>query len=444
MNHIIKYPETHPLTWRLDTINKNPIWINEYHKKNGYSALKFMLNNMTPKDVINLVKDSELRGRGGAGFYTGIKWSLMPKKNNIPRYLLCNADEMEPGTYKDRLLLEQLPHQLLEGMIISGFAIEATMAYIFLRGEYISAENNLKKAIIEAENCGYLGRNILGSDFTFKIVLHTGAGRYICGEETALINSLEGKRANPRIKPPFPAIVGLWGKPTCVNNVETLSNIPAIVLNGSNWYKKISLSKDRGTKLMGFSGRVNNPGVWEVPFGISARELLEDYAKGMKKGFRLKAWQPGGAGTDFLTEKNLDVKMDFDSISKVGSRFGTGIAMAVDHTVNIVSLVLNLEKFFSRESCGLCTPCREGLPWIVKILQSFEDGFAQNEDINILEDLCVQLGPGKTVCAHAPGAMEPLQSAIKLFRSEFEQCIRKNSFSNIEMINKKNMFKLNL
>ncbi|WP_343128289.1 NADH-quinone oxidoreductase subunit NuoF [Buchnera aphidicola (Takecallis taiwana)] len=442
---ILRKPETHPLTWRLDDVHKSPIWISEYCKKNGYSALKSILKDMNPKDVINLIIDSELKGRGGAGFSTGLKWSLMPKKiNNQPRYLLCNADEMEPGTYKDRLLLEKIPHQLLEGIIIAGFAIEASIAYIFLRGEYINAAQNIKRALTEAKNMGYLGKNILGTNFNFNIILHTGAGRYICGEETALINSLEGNRANPRIKPPFPATVGLWGKPTCVNNVETLSNVPAIVLYGAHWYKSISCcSNDRGTKLMGFSGRVNNPGIWEVPFGISARELLEDYAQGMQAGFQLKAWQPGGAGTDFLTVRDLDVKMDFQNITKAGSRFGTGMAMVVDHTINMVSLVLNLERFFSRESCGLCTPCREGLPWIVKLLTSFKNGSATMSDFNILEDLCFQLGPGKTLCAHAPGAIGPLNSAMKLFRSEFKSCINTNDKIN-NMNLKKNTFELNL
>lgn len=436
MDKIFKTPETHPLTWRLN-YNRKPVWMIKYIKQNGYIALTKVLQNMQSIDVINIIKDSQLKGRGGAGFSTGIKWSLMPPRNTngikSPRYLLCNADEMEPGTYKDRLLLEQLPHQLIEGIIIAGYAIEASMAYIFLRGEYLDAEINLKKAIIEAKNAGYLGDNILNSNFNFDIVVHTGAGRYICGEETALINSLEGHRANPRMKPPFPAIVGLWGYPTCVNNVETLSNVPAIILNGPEWYKKLSKSNDHGTKLMGFSGRVNNPGVWEVPFGISARELLEDYAQGIQHGFTLKAWQPGGAGTDFLTNKDIDVKMDFENIARAGSRFGTGVAMMVDHTISIISLVLNLEKFFSRESCGLCTPCREGLPWIVKILQTFEDGCARYNDIDILEDLCFQLGPGKTFCAHAPGAIAPLRSAIKNFRQEFEKGIKiqRNEFNNL-------------
>lgn len=423
MNEIVRTAETHPLTWQLKD-DKTTIWIEEYRNKNGYSALEKALKNMLPEEVIDIVKESGLKGRGGAGFSTGLKWSLMSQnKINNTRYLICNADEMEPGTYKDRLLMEKIPHQLIEGILLAAFALNVSRSYIFLRGEYIQAEYVLKKSIQEAINFGYIGSNILGTNLNFELILHTGAGRYICGEETALINSLEGRRANPRSKPPFPAVFGLWGKPTCVNNVETLSNVPCIILHGTHWYKNLSKSVDSGTKLMGFSGKVNNPGVWEMPFGTTAREILEDYAGGMQSGLYLKAWQPGGAGTDFLTKIHLDVPMDFNSLRKAGSRLGTAIAMAVDNKINMVSLVYNLEKFFSRESCGLCTPCRDGLPWIVKILKSLKNNTGQKNDINILEKLCLHLGPGKTFCAHAPGAIEPLQSAIKYFRSEFESGI---------------------
>lgn len=414
--------DSHPLTWRIRP-DLQPVWIDEYRKKDGYAAVEKTLTSMSAADVINVVKNSGLRGRGGAGFSTGIKWGLMPTDSKYDRkYLLCNADEMEPGTYKDRLLMEQLPHQLVEGMILSAYALGAYRGYIFLRGEYVEAADRLRRAIKEATAAGYLGHNILGSGFNFELFVHTGAGRYICGEETALISSLEGRRANPRAKPPFPAIAGAWGKPTCVNNVETLNNIPYILHFGSDWYKGLSAGKssDAGTKLMGFSGRVRRPGVWEVPFGTTARELLEEYAGGMLDGYRFKAWQPGGAGTDFLMEEHLDLPMDFDSIAKAGSRLGTGLAMAVDDSINMVGLVRNLEEFFARESCGWCTPCRDGLPWSVKILSALEQGQGQPGDIEILEQLCSFLGPGKTFCAHAPGAVEPLQSALKYFRSEFE------------------------
>lgn len=419
---IIKTAETHPLTWRLEKYN--PVWIHEYCNKNGYFALRKTLKELEPQDVVSLITNSGLKGRGGAGFLTGIKWSLMLKNiDSTTRYLICNADEMEPGTYKDKFLMEYLPHQLIEGIILSAFALQATCGYIFLRGDYYIAEKNLIKALQEVKHMGYLGKNILGSGFNFNLFLHTGAGRYICGEETALINSLEGKRANPRYKPPFPASFGLWGKPTCVNNVETLSNVPAIILNGVEWYKNLSNSVDSGTKLMGFSGSVKRAGLWEVPLGITAREILEDYAHGIKSGSHLKAWQPGGIGTSFLSFKDIDISMDFTSLQRIGSRLGTGLAIAVDHTVNIIALLLNIENFFSRESCGLCTPCREGLPWIVKILQDLNNNNGYPGDINILKELCNNLGPGKTFCAHAPGAILPLSSAIKLFYEDFKKCI---------------------
>ncbi|MGL4276758.1 MAG: NADH-quinone oxidoreductase subunit F, partial [Morganella morganii] len=330
---VCRTAETHPLTWRLRD-DHQPVWLDEYRSKNGYAGAERALKGMAPDEITSLVKDAGLKGRGGAGFSTGLKWSLMPKDESMNiRYLLCNADEMEPGTYKDRLLMEQLPHLLVEGMLISAFALKAYRGYIFLRGEYIEAAKHLRHAIEEAKAAGLLGKNILGSGFDFELFVHTGAGRYICGEETALINSLEGRRANPRSKPPFPASSGVWGKPTCVNNVETLCNVPAILAHGKEWYIGLSEGKstDAGTKLMGFSGRVKNPGVWELPFGTTAREILEDYAGGMRDGLTLKAWQPGGAGTDFLTQDHLDLPMDFEHIGKAGSRLGTALAMAVDN-----------------------------------------------------------------------------------------------------------------
>ncbi|MCY0790565.1 NADH-quinone oxidoreductase subunit NuoF [Morganella morganii] len=433
---VCRTAETHPLTWRLRD-DHQPVWLDEYRSKNGYAGAERALNGMAPDEITGLVKDAGLKGRGGAGFSTGLKWSLMPKDESMNiRYLLCNADEMEPGTYKDRLLMEQLPHLLVEGMLISAFALKAYRGYIFLRGEYIEAAKHLRHAIEEAKAAGLLGKNILGSGFDFELFVHTGAGRYICGEETALINSLEGRRANPRSKPPFPASSGVWGKPTCVNNVETLCNVPAILAHGKEWYIGLSEGKstDAGTKLMGFSGRVKNPGVWELPFGTTAREILEDYAGGMRDGLTLKAWQPGGAGTDFLTQDHLDLPMDFEHIGKAGSRLGTALAMAVDNEINMVSLTRNLEEFFARESCGWCTPCRDGLPWSVKILRAIEKGEGQPGDIETLEQLCRFLGPGKTFCAHAPGAVEPLQSAIKYFRDEFEAGIVQPVYGNVQTI----------
>lgn len=433
MIHSSLNPDNHPLTWRMRADHK-PVWLHEYQSKHGYVALNKAITCMSPDDIIKLINQSKLRGRGGGGFFTGLKWSMMAKNNSTSvRYLICNADEMEPGTYKDRFLIENLPHLLLEGMLIASYALKVSIAYIFLRYEYMKAAQYLNQAICELRMSKLLGKNILNSGFDCDLFLHTGAGRYICGEETALINALEGKRAIPRSKPPFPAQSGLWGKPTCVNNVETLCNVPAIIENGLNWYKNIAINNscDSGTKLMGFSGRVKNPGIWELPFGVTARVVLEKYAGGMCDGFTLKAWLPGGASTDFLTANHLDTSMDFDNIRAVGSRFGTGIAIAIDHTVNMVSLVRNLEDFFSRESCGWCTPCRNGLPWIVKLLMSLEKKQGCPGDIDILEYLCDLLGPGKTFCAHAPGAIEPLRSALKFFKHEFELGICMHHQSNI-------------
>ncbi|MBH1970304.1 MAG: NADH-quinone oxidoreductase subunit NuoF [Agitococcus sp.] len=417
--------DTRPLTWRLqhgDAITD----IKTYESLEGYAAVRKVVKEMSPLDVQKVVKDANLRGRGGAGFPTGVKWSLIPMGADAGvKYLVCNADEMEPGTFKDRLLMEKLPHQLVESMIVAGYAIQATRAYIFLRGEYILAAERLNDAIKEAKAAGYLGENILGSGWSMDLYVHTGAGRYICGEETALINSLEGRRANPRAKPPFPQIAGAWGKPTIVNNVETLCNVPPIVMRGADWFKGLSEGKspDSGTKLYGVSGKAKRTGVWELPIGTTARELLEVHAGGMQDGLELKCWLPGGASTDFLLPEHLDLAMDYDTISKAGSRMGTGLIMVVDHKQNMISLLRNLEEFFARESCGWCTPCRDGLPWGVKILRALERGEGRAEDIEQLSKLTRDLWIGKTFCAHAPGAMEPLMSALKYFRSEFEQGI---------------------
>jgi len=418
--------ETHPLTYRLES-GEPVVDLKAYEALAGYAALRKAVPAMTPAEVAQVVKDANLRGRGGAGFPAGIKWGLVPMGADAPaqKYLVCNADEMEPGTFKDRLLMEKLPHQLIEGMIVAAYAIQASRGYIFLRGEYVLAAERLNRAIAQAIEAGYLGQNILGSGWSFDLFVHTGAGRYICGEETALINSLEGRRANPRSKPPFPQIAGLWGKPTVVNNCETLNNVAPIVLHGADWFKGLSQGKspDGGTKLYGASGRVKRTGVWELPIGTTAREILEQHAGGMQDGLALKAWLPGGASTDFLLPSHLDLAMDFDTIMKAGSRMGTGLIMAIDDRQSMVSVVRNLEIFFARESCGWCSPCRDGLPWTVKILSALERGEGQAGEIEILEQIARQLGPGKTFCAHAPGAVEPLQSAIKFFREEFERGI---------------------
>jgi NADH-quinone oxidoreductase subunit F len=369
-----------------------------------------------------MVKSSGLRGRGGAGFPTGIKWGLMPAREDArPRYLICNADEMEPGTFKDRMLLEGNPHQLIEGMIVSAYALEVDIAYIFLRWEYRLAAKRLERAIAEAYNNHYLGKNILGSGYGLELHLHVSAGRYICGEETALLNALEGKRAIPRAKPPHPQVCGLWGRPTIINNTETLCNVPHIINHGVQWYKGLSHTDEGGTKIYGVSGRVKRPGAWELPMGTPMRELLEEHAGGMNDGLVFRGVLPGGASTDFLLEEHLDVRMDYESVQKRGSRLGTGQMIILDNKSCPVGMVLNLERFFARESCGWCTPCREGLPWIVNILHAIENGRGEAEDLDILEQQARLLGPGNTFCALAPGAAEPLQSALKFYRDDFER-----------------------
>lgn len=415
--------ETKPLTWRL-AHHEAVLDLATYESLKGFDGLKIAMTK-TPKEVGDMIKDANVRGRGGAGFNAGLKWTFMTPPDGGPRYLICNADEMEPGTFKDRLLMERLPFQLIEGMIITAYAIGANAGYIFIRGEYIEAAKRLNNAIKEAIDAGYLGKNICGKDdFHFELHVHTGAGRYICGEETALINSLEGRRANPRTKPPFPQVSGAWGRPTVVNNVESLNNMPAILLHGVDWYKGLGQGKTDtpGTKIMGCSGLVNEPGLWEVPFFTTAREIIFNYAKGMKDGRKLKAWLPGGASTDFLTasDEHLDLPMDFDPIMKAGSRLGTCLIMVVDESQDMVALSLNLQKFFARESCGWCTPCRDGLPWGVKTLTALDAGQGQPVDIQVLQQLTKDLWLGKTFCAHAPGAVEPLQSALKYFMPEFE------------------------
>lgn len=414
-----------PLTQRIK-LGAPPPDIAEYERTGGYQALRKSIGKMSPSDVAEEVKLSNLRGRGGAGFPTAMKWSFVPMGPAAPqpKYLVCNADEMEPGTFKDRVLLEGDTHQLIEGMVLAAYCIQASIGYVFLRDEYQLAGRLVEMAIAEAVEMNYLGKNILRSGFDFEIHLHMSAGRYMCGEETGLLNALEGKRANPRAKPPFPQISGLWGKPTIVQNVETLCNIPHIIANGAGWYRGLSLGRDGGTKLYGASGRVKKPGIWELPMGTPMREILEVHAGGMLDGCRFRGALPGGASTDFLVEQHLDVPMDFDSVQKAGSRLGTGTMIILDDRTCPVGMVHNLEHFFAQESCGWCTPCREGLPWIEEMLADIEAGQGAMEDLEILEQQCRLLGPGLTFCALAPGAVEPLQSALKYFHDDFDAHIR--------------------
>lgn len=414
-----------PLTQHIRP-DRSPPGIKEIKTSGGYKSVEKALKEMAPAAIIDLVKSSGLTGRGGAGFPTGVKWSLIPGNSHETgfNYLIANADEMEPGSFKDRYLLEGNPHQLIAGMIIASYAIHAQKAYIFLRWAYKRAESALRRAIAEAYDEGYLGKNVLGGDFNLDIILHTSAGRYICGEETALINSLEGKRGIPRTKPPYPATSGLFGRPTVANNVETLCWIPHIVDNGAEWFHKLSLTGEGGTKLFGVSGRVKKPGLWELPMGTTLRQIIFEYAGGMQDGYKLRGVIPGGASTDFLTEVHLDTKMDFASVKQAGSRLGTGTMIILDDRTCPVAFIHSMIKFFAEESCGWCTPCREGLPWIQKILASFENGIAKEEDMKILEFHTRYLGPGNTFCAHAPGAMEPLQSGLKYYSEDFIRHIK--------------------
>jgi len=413
-----------PLTQNIRP-DRPPLNLAEYADAGGYQGLQKTLTQLTPEEVTHLVLESNLRGRGGAGFSTGRKWSFVPMGDDAPqpKYLVVNADEMEPATFKDRLLMEGDPHQLIEGVIIAAYAVQAEIAYIFLRRCYVTARKRLETAINEAYAKGYLGRNILGSGFNLELYLHMSAGRYICGEETALLNALEGKRAIPRSKPPFPPVVGLWGKPTAFNNVETICNVAHIIRHGPVWFKKLSRVPDGGTKIYGASGKVRRPGAWELPMGVTIREILEEHAGGMKDGLTVRAILPGGASTEMVTPVHFDARMDFNSLEEVGSRLGTGTMVVIDDRTCIVGLMSNLMHFIAQESCGWCTPCREGLAWVAKILKAIEQGGGESEDIDHLRLHTRLITLGHTFCALAPGAMEPLQSALTYFEDDFRRHI---------------------
>ena len=396
---------------------ERPLTQNFGQTSSDFLALKKSLS-LGPKAIVEEVQKARLRGRGGAGFATAQKWSFVPPSVQ-PKYLVVNADEMEPGAMKDRWLLEGDPYQLIEGALISAYAIGANTVYVFLRGEYRTAAERLTKAIRQAYGQGCLGKNILGSNFSVELYLHISAGRYMCGEETGLLNALEGRRANPRVKPPFPAVVGFRGKPTVINNVETLCNIPHIIQNGAEWYLHLSKSADGGTKIFGVSGHVQRPGLFELPLGTTAREILIDHAGGMQPGRIFRAALPGGASTSFILESHLDLPMDFTSLAPAGSRLGTGTMIILDDRTCPVGVLCSLEKFFRRESCGWCTPCRDGLPWIHTTLEAIENGYGVEEDLTILNEHVELLQSGNTFCPLAPGAMEPLKSALTYFRQDF-------------------------
>lgn len=384
----------------------------------GYQGLAKTLREYKPAEVIDAVKKSGLRGRGGAGFPTGMKWGFVPKNIGKPVYLCVNADESEPGTFKDRLIIEKDPHQLLEGIIISAYALDCHQAFIYIRGEFCYGAGVLNKAIREAYEKGRLGRNILGSGFDLDLVVHRGAGAYICGEETALLESLEGKRGHPRLKPPFPAVVGLYGAPTVINNVETLANIPHILKNGPEWYASIGVEKNTGTRLFGVSGHVKKRGVYELPMGVSLRELIFDHCGGMRDGRKLKAIVPGGSSVPVLTVDQIDVRLDFDSIAQAGSMLGSAGVIVMDDSTCMVKAARRIARFYAEESCGQCTQCREGTEWIYKILTRIENGGGRLGELELLLDICASM-KGRTICPLSDAAAMPIESYIQKFYDEF-------------------------
>ena len=389
-----------------------------YKRNGGYTAVAKALA-MNPDEVIQLVKDSGLRGRGGAGFPTGNKWGFIPQGDNKEHYFVVNADESEPGTCKDTPLMMANPHVLIEGIIIGSYAIRANHAFIYIRGEVTHVVRRVQQAIEDAYKAGLLGKNILGKGFDLELVLHVGAGAYICGEETALLDSLEGFRGQPRLRPPFPAIAGLYAKPTVVNNVESVASVPAIVNNGVAWFAAMGTEKSKGFTLYSLSGHVNNPGQFEAPLGITLRQLLE-ISGGIRKGHKLKFWTPGGSSTPIFTDAHLDVPLDYEGVSAAGSMLGTKALQIFDETTCIVRAVLRWTEFYKHESCGKCTPCREGTWWLSDVLHRFEAGHGTEGDLDKLIDICEQIA-GRSFCALGDAAATPFPAALKHFREEFVQ-----------------------
>ncbi|MFM8191841.1 MAG: NADH-quinone oxidoreductase subunit NuoF [Candidatus Nanopelagicus sp.] len=395
---------------------KDSYTLEAYKRNGGYTAITKALS-MKPDEVIQTVKDSGLRGRGGAGFPTGNKWGFIPQGDNKEHYFVVNADESEPGTCKDTPLLMANPHVLIEGVIIGSFAIRANHAFIYIRGEVTHVVRRVQQAIEDAYKAGFLGKNILGKGFDLDLVLHVGAGAYICGEETALLDSLEGFRGQPRLRPPFPAIAGLYAKPTVVNNVESVASVPAIINNGVAWFTAMGTEKSKGFTLYSLSGHVNNPGQFEAPLGITLRELLE-ISGGVRTGHKLKFWTPGGSSTPIFTDAHLDVPLDYEGVSAAGSMLGTKALQIFDETTCIVRAVLRWTEFYKHESCGKCTPCREGTWWLVQVLKDLESGRGSEADLDKLLDLCDNI-MGRSFCALADGAASPIISSLKYFRQEY-------------------------
>jgi NADH-quinone oxidoreductase subunit F len=387
-----------------------------YQRSGGYEALKTALR-MQPADVVTAVKDSGLRGRGGAGFPTGMKWSFIPQDNPKPKYLVVNADESEPGTCKDIPLMLASPHTLVEGVIIASYAIRASTAFIYVRGEVLHVVRRLQQAVQEAKDAGFIGTDILGTGYDLDVVVHAGAGAYICGEETALLDSLEGRRGQPRLRPPFPAVAGLYGCPTVINNVESIASVPAIIKNGADWFGSMGTEKSKGMTLYSLSGHVTRPGQYEAPLGITLRQLL-DLAGGVREGHTLKFWTPGGSSTPLLTAEHLDVPLDYEGVGAAGSMLGTKALQIFDETTCVVRSVLRWTEFYKHESCGKCTPCREGTWWLVQILERLEAGKGSEEDLDTLLDLSDNI-TGRSFCALADGATAPITSSIQHFKDEY-------------------------
>lgn len=395
-----------------------------YERNGGYQAIRKAIPEIAPETLIETVKQSGLRGRGGAGFMTGVKWGFIPKKADIPKYLVCNCDESEPGTFKDRLLIERDPHQLIEGVILGSYAIGANLAFIYCRGEFFEGNRKLRLAVKEAKERGYLGHHILGSNYSLEIVIHPGAGAYIAGEETALLNSLEGLRATPRLKPPFPAIEGLYRKPTIVNNVETLCNVVHIVNRGAEWFQTIGKPKNSGTKIFQISGQIQRPGCYEFPLGVPLREIFE-VAGGFFPGRKFKACYPGGSSCSLLTERDLDITMDFESLEARKSALGTASIIVMDDSADMVKVATRLMQFYQNESCGKCTPCREGTRWVVQMLLRIGAGGGTTGDLKVIEQVCKNM-ENNSFCPLAVGAAPPVVSAIREFRHEFDAYIQRN------------------
>ena len=400
----------------------NSYTIGSYLSSGGYSALRKALG-MAPGEVTDVVKKSGLRGRGGAGFPAGIKWNFIPPDSKKPVYLCCNADESEPGSFKDREILEKDPHQMIEGIIIACYAIRSHKAYIYIRGEMPYGAKRIQQAIEEAYEHGYLGKNILLSGFDLDMKLYIGAGAYICGEETGLLESIEGKKGEPRPKPPFPAQVGLFGCPTIVNNVETLACVPHIINNGADWFASIGTPRNTGTKIFGLSGHVNKPGLYELPLGINLLELIEGYGGGVLGGRKIKAVSPGGSSSAVFSADELDIAMDFDTVAAAGSMLGTAGVTVMDETVSMIKVAQNLAHFYRDESCGQCVQCREGTWWLEKILREIDEGKGSIEHLDIILDACSQMR-GTTICALADGCAMPVDSIVRKFRDEFEEHIK--------------------